>query len=556
MLPAVAETTRAQNPSLSQGRSVASWLDKTLLHCAIALPLIVLTIMPTYSQFPLEAVRHAQYAGTWYEANSMKLAEQLSHYLNNARQDLSKQGAIISIGHQMAIIAPHAGYAYSGSTAAYSYESAKDTHFKRVFLLGPSHHVALHGVALPLATSFGTPLGDLAVDTELIGELKSYPLFSVQPDVHNVEHSLELQLPLVRQTFGDVKIVPLIIGTLNDEAEIRLVAEVLKGFVEKDDLVIVSSDFTHYGPRFGYTPFQSYDRAGIEKMDREAFAHLSAHDLQGFIDFHNRTEDTICGLFPCAVLCAMLPAHTQGRLLKYATSQDALQEDKDNSVSYLAISFTGPGWPENPRKRISAADAVRLSDAEKKSLLILARRGLEKWVREQKTLDALQQKDVPITPAMMQCYGTFVTLYKRSTANIEHRRLHEDRELRGCIGSIWPVRPLCQSVVENAIAASSRDPRFHEVRGDELKDLDIEISVLTPPRRVNSYHDIVIGVDGIILSKHDKQAVFLPQVATEFGWDLPETLTQLCQKAGLANDDWKEGCHCDLFQSVSLAEGD
>jgi AmmeMemoRadiSam system protein A len=289
-------------------------------------------------------------------------------------------------------------------------------------------------------------------------------------------------------------------------------------------------------------------------MDREAFGHLATGDLPGFMDFHNRTEDTICGLFPCAVLCAMLPAQAHGPLLKYSTSQDTVQEDKDNSVSYLAISFSGPSWPEHPSKRMTAAEAVRLADVEKKTLITIARRGLEQWVRDHKVLDPLKQTDLTVTPAMMQCFGTFVTLYKHSATSREHRRVHEDKELRGCIGNIWPVRPLCQSVVENAIASSTRDPRFSEVRSDELPGLSIEISVLTPPRRVNSYHDVVLGTDGIILSKHDKQAVFLPQVATEFGWDLPETLKQLCQKAGLRDDDWKEGCHYDLFQSVSLEE--
>ncbi len=453
----------------------------------------------------------------------------------------------------LAIVSPHAGYVYSGATAAFGYQKVKRAtqEVKRVFLLGPSHHVAFNGVALPSASSFATPLGTLEVDSTLISELEAYPLFTLQPEVHRLEHSLELQLPFIKTAFGEVKIVPLVIGTLTGEAEIRLVAEILKGFVQKTDLVIVSSDFTHYGPRYDYQPFLSDIMENIEKLDREAFQHLSRADLPGWLEFQERTRDTICGFFPCAVLCAMLPKNVQANLLKYSTSSDVpTNKQNNNSVSYLSIGFSGESWPVNPQERKTTEETINLSNIERATLMEIARRSLSSFVLNKQQFDA-ERHGLSITSNLQKCFGAFVTLYQKpATAQIPM----PEKELRGCIGSIWPVLPLWKTVLENAVASGSRDPRFVPVEGAELADLIIEISVLTPPRRVQSHNDIVIGTDGIILSKNNRQSVFLPVVATECGWSLTETLRELCLKAGLKEDDWKDGAKFDVFQSLTIKE--
>ncbi len=515
--------------------------------------------MPIFSHSPLEAVRKAQYAGSWYAADPQMLRGQLTEYLQSARK--SREGgnptndaAPAQDERVLAIIAPHAGYMFSGSTAAYGYETATALKPKRIFILGPSHHAALHGIALPAAETFETPLGNLSVDTQLISHLKSYPLFSVRPDIHKIEHSLEMQLPWVKQTFGDVEIVPLIVGTLQDESEIRALAEILKSYVTRDDLIVVSSDFTHFGPRYGYTPFHDHIRQKVEQLDREAFQCLSQCQLSEFLDFHARTQDTICGFFPCAVLCAMLPAGAQGALLKYSTSQDTAAEDKDNSVSYLAIAFRGKSWPEAPAVTHAGSDPIALTDAEKRSLVKLARETLELYVHKREVLNPTKEASIQLTPALRQCRGAFVTLYTKAAGNAGGRLIHSDKELRGCIGNIWPVRPLYEAVVENAVAACCRDPRFGPVAPDELHSIELEISVLTAPRRIDSYKDIVLGTDGIILSKHDRQAVFLPIVPLEFGWDLKETLSQLSLKAGLRDRDWENGARFEVFRSLSIEE--
>lgn len=532
------------------GITVLAVLSVTLLSCRVG-----------DSQMVLEGIRRAMYAGSWYEADPDKLRKQLEKFLANAAPEVdTKSAALLApanppVEHPvLAIVVPHAGYQFSGQAAAYAFKAAAGQPIKRVFLLGPSHHIGFHGGALPQQITFQTPFGDLDVDRETIDQLKGYPIFQKLPEVHRVEHSLEMQLPFIRQVFGQVSIVPIVVGALSDETDIRLMAEILKGFVSKGDLVVISSDFTHYGPRYDYEPFTSDIKENLRKLDSRAFQILSRKDLDDFLKFENDTKDTICGFYPCSVLAAMLPEAARGTLLKYYTSADTGVEDKSNSVSYLAIAFSGGNWPEKADTAFKASETIHLAQADRDALLKIARKTLETYVREHKE-PALEQIGVPVSAAMKQRLGVFVTLNKfppgvlDAATHTEHGHGHERGDLRGCIGYIWPLKPLSEAVIDNAVSACSRDYRFNSVQPDELKDIKIEISVLTPPRRIGSYHDIVLGRDGIVLFKDGHQSVFLPFVATQFGWDLPTTLTQLSKKAGLSADDWKEGCKYDVFQA-------
>ncbi len=511
----------------------------------------------------LEGIRRAMYAGSWYEADPEQLRQQLEQFLNNVTTQVDTKSVSPlapdnpPLEHPvLAIVAPHAGYQFSGQAAAYAYKLVSGQPVKRVFLLGPSHHVGFHGGALPQQIVFQTPFGDLDVDKDVIAELKGYPLFAKMAQVHSVEHSLEMQLPFIRQVLGEVKLVPIVIGTLSDESEIRLMAEILKGYVARGDLVIVSSDFTHFGPRYDYQPFKSDIKEGIRKLDSRAFQLLSTRNLDHFLQFEAETKDTICGFFPCSVLAAMLPEGSKGTLLKYYTSADISSEETTNSVSYLAISFTGNNWPEHPGSTCKAAETIHLTETDKVALLKLARQTVETYVHTKKEPTA-SGLGIEVSPAMKQRLGVFVTLNKFAKSSQPGQATCESeqgRQLRGCIGYIWPLKTLDQAVIDNAISACSRDYRFNSVMPDELSSIKIEVSVLTPPRRVESYQDIVLGRDGIVLFKEGHQAVFLPHVAPMFGWDLPETLTQLSKKAGLSPDDWKEGCKFDVFQAELFEE--
>lgn len=494
------------------------------------------------AQIGIEGTRRPMYAGTWYEADADVLKGQLQEYFTKATPPIDQTSASLITKTNTeptapitAIIAPHAGYIYSGQAAAYAYKQVVGKNIKRVFLLAPSHYIAFQGAALPTATTYVTPFGDLYVDIEVVSELQHYPQFKRLPDVHKVEHALEMQLPFIRDALGEVTIVPIVIGMVPGLADVKLMGELLRRYIGKDDLVVVSSDFTHFGPRYEYQPFTTNIKENIRKLDSEAYGYISNLDLAGFLEFQEKTKDTICGFYPCCVLLSMVEPGTHTTLLKYYTSQDTTKSETDNSVSYLSIAFSGKPWGS------PASRSEKLSQADKETLLKLARKTLNSYV-ESRQVPTLAELGITPSKALSEEKGAFVTLNK-------------NKELRGCIGHIWPLKPLWQSVIENAVSACSVDYRFNSVKPEELKDIELEISVLTKPTPIHSYKDIVLGRDGIVLAKNGKQAVFLPFVPTQFGWSLDETLTQLSKKAGLEPLDWQEGAHFDVFQAEVFEEG-
>lgn len=499
-------------------------------------------------------VRPTRYAGSWYQSDGKALRVELEEYLRKAAEnDSSESRERLGVDcpalekEVMALIVPHAGYMFSGATAAYAYKAASGQKPERIFLLGPSHHVGFRGAALSDAQFFATPLGDIELDRGLIQQLSSYQLFSVRSDVHAVEHSLELQLPYLKLCFPDSKLVPVVIGQIQSTAEARLIGEIIRGFIGKNDLVVVSSDFTHYGPRYDYLPFAPGPdlKKQIGSLDARAFDCLKTADLEAFDAFLLETGATICGMYPCQVLLSMLPKAINGTLLNYATSQDSMSEEAENSVSYLALAFGGGSWAETGANAPGAAsNLIDLSDAEKEALLALAWKTMEIFVREKRKANP-EEFGIVISPRLREPSGAFVSLYHKAGSS-------EHKELRGCIGSIYPTHPLYQAVQENAIAACSRDYRFEPVSAGELFGLHLEVNVLTAPRRVNSADDIVVGLHGVILSKEGRQAVFLPQVALEWGWSKEEMLSQLAQKAGLRPDAWRSGASFDVFQSLEI----
>ncbi len=504
--------------------------------------------------------RQPRFAGQWYEADAAKLRLQLEQFMQRVdRIPVEKTDDVIdenpSIdGCVLAIVSPHAGYIFSGQTAAFAFDSVKGRKIDRVFLLGPSHYVGFHGAALPTENVFVTPLGELQLDRRVIDELARYPLFEESSEVHKREHSLEMQLAFIKlaPNMEDAKIVPIAIGTLADAAEVRLVSRLLLGYIEKNDLVIVSSDFTHFGPRYGYQPFREDIQKSIKKLDGQAFQHLSKCDLDGFLDFHHTTGDTICGLYPCAVLLGMLPEGSRGTLLNYRTSRDSILEDEQNSVTYMALAFSSAadnGWPVSDAAGSLDVESV-LSEEDKSILLKVARQTVEFFAKHKKT-PTLRDLNLKATSKVLEeNFGTFVTLFKRP----DQSKTEHDRELRGCIGYIWPIKPLLQAVIENAVGACSRDYRFRPVESSEVKQLQIEINVLTPPHKVSSLSEITLGKDGIIMYLKGRQSVFLPHVAVEFGWDLDETLAQLAIKAGFGPNEWKDAASFDVFRASAFEE--
>ena len=486
---------------------------------------------PAGSREPDESSRvfTSRLAGSWYPADEQELADEIDGHLSKVSDERLEEVC--------AVILPHAGYRWSGPTAAYAVHQFQKRPFERVLVIGPTHRVPMKNVAsVPDFTHYATPLGQVPLDRQFIAELRKHPEFQNIPSAHEDEHSVQIELPLLQRTLQDFQFVPIVVGEL-DRPTMRKMGRILRGLIDSRTLVVASSDFTHYGANFGYLPFTDDVPNRLKKLDAGALDRLCDKDLDGLFDYIETTGTTICGRCAIGVLMAMLPADAQVHQLHYDTSGRMLG-DFSSSVSYCALAVSGK-WPEVERVA-PAAEPEGLTAADRARLLRLARGSLT-HVLENREMPTAEQLDVEITPAMKRVSGAFVTL-------------HKNGKLRGCIGEVLPYRQLYKAVMVQAVNAGLNDRRFERVESSELDDIDVEISVLTPPRPVASASEIVIGTHGVILKKAGRTALFLPQVATEQGWDLETTLTHLTQKAGLPDDAWREGALLDVFEAIVFGE--
>lgn len=470
-------------------------------------------------------------AGTWYPEDPTALRTQLSSLFEAAKGE--------TLTDVRALVLPHAGYRWSGAVAALGAKQVAGRPFTRVLVMGPSHHLSLENVvSLPNVTHYATPLGEVPLDVDFLAALRRHREFQNVPAAHANEHSVQIEVPLLQHALGSFQLVPLVVGTL-DRTTARRVADILLSLVDDDTLVVASSDFTHYGPRFGYVPFTDDLPRKLRDLDMGTFATIERHDADAFVDYVESTGTTVCGRSAIEILLRMLPPETRISLLSYDTS-GRIGGDWRNSVSYMSIAF-GTSWPEREEPTVEAPTAS-LTLEEKAALLRMARVAITRAL-EGRPPPTLEDMGIERTPALERPRGAFVTL-------------RHNGDLRGCIGEIHPSRPLWRAVMGTAIGSALRDRRFVPVTASELADIEISVSALTAPRTVASWKDIVLGKHGIVLEKHGRAATFLPQVAPEQEWDLDQTLTRLAMKAGLASDAWYQGATFLVFEAEVFGEKD
>ena len=460
-------------------------------------------------------IREPAVAGRFYPESANELSKKISNYLDKA--------FIESLpGKPIAIISPHAGYQYSGSVAAYGYKALKDYKYKRVIVLAPSHYSRYSGASILDVEAYKTPLGLVKLNQGICNNLiNNPPLIGTFRQAHAREHSLETQLPFLQVVLGDFELIPILVGRLNNE-EFDFVAEKIRPLIDDDTLIVVSSDFTHYGYGYDYVPFKKDVEENIRKLDYGAIERILALDFDGFVKYKRATGITVCGFVPVALLMKLLPNDVQGNILQYDTS-GSISGDFNSSVSYVSIVFTKNSEPPPPD---IIGDNNGLNNDERLTLLKVARETLESYVKERKTPDLNSGKYL-LSPTLMEKRGVFVTLNKNGN-------------LRGCIGHIQPRDQLVKAVMDNAINSSMNDSRFRPVGADELADIKIDISILSPIKKISGADKFIPGKHGIIIRLGSMGAVFLPQVATEQGWGREETLSHLCNKAGLPPYAWKD----------------
>jgi len=452
-------------------------------------------------------VRPATQAGRFYEGNP----QVLSHEMNSLLARHANNGTYDNVA---ALIVPHAGYYFSGNVAASAYMSLDTTkHYKRIFLLGPSHHEWLDGASVNTeADYYATPLGQVKVDHETALKLTTDctdSVFFYRPEAHDREHCLEVQLPFLQRRFKEVPpIVPIIIST-NDFQKLQQIAETLKPYFTDENLFIVSSDFSHY-PSYGDAcAVDAKTGKAIESGDVEQFiSTIQANARSGI----RNLATSACGELAIVTLMLMMDSQYQVKHLLYQNSGDIDDHDPTRVVGYHSFVIL-----RGEEKGFSLTD-------EEKTLL--------KKIAYESIRDSLDGK--PIINFKVQSSkfkekcGAFVSLHKQG-------------RLRGCIGHFGEDVPLYEIVAEMARAAAFEDPRFLPVTRDELDELDIEISVLTPMRRIQSLDEFQLHRHGIYIRKGYRSGTFLPQVADEVNWTKEEFVGHCSQdKAGLGWDGWRD----------------
>jgi AmmeMemoRadiSam system protein A len=324
----------------------------------------------------------------------------------------------------------------------------------------------------------------------------------------------------------------------------RTLARLLEG---RRALIVASSDLSHYPP--------AKDAVGVDRRTLTGMATLNVDRLRAALDASmtsgiRELVTAACGEAPvmAAMTAAAALGATRGRIVSYANSADLPVGDSARVVGYGAVAFSAgdgvpasndaPSPPVGLDRPAPSSPQQPLPAADRKLLLALARSTITRYL-ESGTLTLGR----PVSPGLEREQGAFVTLRKKG-------------ELRGCIGQLTPNGPLRRLVGTMALGAAFEDPRFPRVQANELKDIEVEVSVLTPFREVPSAASILPGRDGVLLRKGRSTAVFLPQVASEEGWDRNELLDNLCIKAGLARGCWQTGAKLSTFQADVFKESE
>jgi AmmeMemoRadiSam system protein B/AmmeMemoRadiSam system protein A len=477
-----------------------------------------------------EKVRDFLTTGPWYPRSRTDLSGMMDRLFAAAG---GSQGVLVR-----ALVSPHAGFAYSGLCAARGYIGLKGRKdIRRVIILGSAHRVAFRGACVSDFTHNATPLGKIELDRVVIQTLARETHFRVDDRIMQHEHSIENQLPFLQYILpeGSFRIVPILFGRV-ERREYPVLAAAIGKHVDRATLVVASSDLNHYGRNFDYAPFAGdpEEEKKLTALDRGMIDPIIRLDTDAYFAYEKKTGIKICGLVPVGVLLHLYPPDVHGgRQTCYSKSGDR-NGDYSLSVSYLsAVVF----------ERRPPTPSTDLSRSEKKALLHIARRTLEGYLSGSGIPGPDEWKN-RITPALRIKTGVFVTLKSAG-------------RLRGCIGSLVGQEPLHRGVVSNAVRAAVEDPRFAAVTKAELPGLHIEISVMTPPRKITDHTKIRLGTDGVILKQGYRQAVYLPQVATETGWGIDEFLSNLSRKAGLpAKAYLMKGTDLYVFQAQVFGEGD
>jgi MEMO1 family protein len=494
------------------------------LHYVSLFTIFLLAFSNSKAQQPAATVdRQPAFAGTFYPATKPALESQLQKLFQEAKPADLK-------GKVQTLIVPHAGYDYSGVVDASGYKTIPaDAQYKNIFIIASSHREQFNGVSVYPSGSYITPLGKVQVNREIASALiNGHKNIFYSEKAHDREHSIEVQIPYLQYHFKEVPpIVPMVMGS-STLASARELATALMPYFTPDNLFIISSDFSHY---------PSYkDAIRIDQLTADA---ILTKDPEIFYNaLRNSSNEAVKNLItPCcgwsSIMTMLYMADRREDMdlvpVFYSNSGESNVGDRDRVVGYWAIA----GYETPPENRPFA-----LTDQEKDLLLDISRSTLESYITDGKLYEIPGKR---LTSAIKQPAGAFVSLYMGG-------------RLRGCIGNFSADKPLYAVVQEMTIAAATHDNRFAPVESPELPYISLEISVLTPLKKIASIEEFHLGQQGIYMTKNGRSGTYLPQVAGETGWSKEELLEHCSrEKAGLGPDGWK---NADLYVYEAIVFGE
>jgi MEMO1 family protein len=468
-------------------------------------------------------------AGRFYPANKETLSKDLSGMFSSVSKTEQRQNV-------RAIISPHAGYVFSGATAASAFSVIpRNKVYKNIFLIGSSHIMAFDGASVYNTGDFITPLGKIKVNREITDQLKKENfVFQFPTDAHSDEHSLEVQVPFIQFYFTtQPQIVPIIIGTTN-KSTIRLIAGALKPYFTSENLFVISSDFSHYPPYKEAIEVDKLTADAIVSKNIDTFLNVLSKNAAKSIP---GLATSMCGWTSGLTLLYLVNNDPllEFKKISYCNSGDSQYGNKDEVVGYNAIALVEKSSQENSKSK--SAD-LSFTKEESEKLFSIARTSIRKMLYENKR-ETINPET--ISPNLKLKMGAFVTL--KINGN-----------LRGCIGRFITNDPLYEVVNQMAVASAFDDSRFNPLSKEEFEKIEIEISVLGPLKKINNISEIILGKHGIYIKKDFRSGTMLPQVATENKWTVEEFLGYTARdKAGLGWTGWKDA-EIYIYEAVVLEE--
>jgi len=460
---------------------------------------------------PVAGVHVSPFSGSWYPAGPSELRDLLVRLFAESERRTGPYLPPRALG----FVVPHAGLVYSGSVAAAAYRHLRVHEPERVIVLGFSHHGAAPGAWIADVPEIRTPLGEVAVDREFAAALAEDGEFGIKDEEALCDHSVELQLPFLQFAAPAAKVVPVYVSRLTHGAR-AAAARKLASLLGSGTVMVASSDFTHYGRAFSYQPFAPDEFAAERLRDIDEGAIEAAGTLcaDQFLAELRTSGSTVCGIEPISLLLETL--RLAGRdedifqtTLDYRTSGE-ITEDYTHSVSYAALGY----FPYR---------ALDLDPEAQRLLVSSARATLEHY------LETGDRQPIPPqggNPALERRAAAFVTLTSQGN-------------LRGCVGRKVSTEPLSKLVPTLTLTAALEDTRFAPVRRGET-DLDLEVSVLSPMKRIANLDEFRVNEHGALLEAGVNHGLLLPQVATERHWTGGQFLDALLRKAGAGRDAYRD----------------